>query len=266
MTANVMPEDVERFLAAGMNGHIAKPIEPQVLWQALARWVRPSRRPPAANAGDAGTGQEAGRPLPAGVPGLDVEAGLRRVLGKQALYAQLLVKFLAGQRQACAAIRKALDAQDHGLAERLAHTCKGVAGSLGAGGIQEAAGQLESAIGQRQPRARLDELLAQLDAQLQPVLGALEAWSSPPQPVAPGTAAASPASAAPAVNFDGAAFRAACAQLRQYLAAGDARAEALVTDQGALLRAGLGGAYAPLQRAVQDFDFELALTQLPAEA
>jgi CheY-like chemotaxis protein len=45
LTADAMAGDRERFLAAGMNDHVAKPISPQVLAAALERWLPP---PPAA--------------------------------------------------------------------------------------------------------------------------------------------------------------------------------------------------------------------------
>jgi PAS domain S-box-containing protein len=41
MTANVLPEQVERCLAAGMNDHIGKPIEPARLFGAIAKWTAP---------------------------------------------------------------------------------------------------------------------------------------------------------------------------------------------------------------------------------
>jgi two-component system sensor histidine kinase/response regulator len=41
MTANVMQGDQDRCVAAGMNDHIAKPIEPDVLWQTLLKWIKP---------------------------------------------------------------------------------------------------------------------------------------------------------------------------------------------------------------------------------
>ncbi len=41
MTANAMRADRERCIAAGMNDHIAKPIEPEDLWQALLKWIKP---------------------------------------------------------------------------------------------------------------------------------------------------------------------------------------------------------------------------------
>ena len=42
MTANAMAADRDRCLAAGMNDHIAKPIEPRELFDKLLHWVRPA--------------------------------------------------------------------------------------------------------------------------------------------------------------------------------------------------------------------------------
>jgi CheY-like chemotaxis protein len=39
MTANVFDEDVERSFAAGMNAHLSKPIEPERLYEHLARLI-----------------------------------------------------------------------------------------------------------------------------------------------------------------------------------------------------------------------------------
>jgi DNA-binding response OmpR family regulator len=41
MTANAMDRDREMCLAAGMNDHLAKPIDPDKLFGALLRWIRP---------------------------------------------------------------------------------------------------------------------------------------------------------------------------------------------------------------------------------
>ncbi len=41
MTANAMKGDREKVLAVGMNDHIAKPIRPDVMFAALARWIVP---------------------------------------------------------------------------------------------------------------------------------------------------------------------------------------------------------------------------------
>ena len=39
MTANAFEEDVSQSLAAGMNAHLAKPIEPQVILDTLAGYI-----------------------------------------------------------------------------------------------------------------------------------------------------------------------------------------------------------------------------------
>jgi PAS domain S-box-containing protein len=44
MTAHAMPEERERCIAAGMNDHVSKPIDPDVLFATLARWRRPQDR------------------------------------------------------------------------------------------------------------------------------------------------------------------------------------------------------------------------------
>ena len=53
MTANAMSGDRERCLAAGMDDHIAKPIDPDTLRHTLGRWVQRRRAALAARQGDA---------------------------------------------------------------------------------------------------------------------------------------------------------------------------------------------------------------------
>ncbi|MBF0245170.1 MAG: response regulator, partial [Planctomycetes bacterium] len=109
LTANVMQSDRERCLAAGMNDHVAKPIEPEVLWETLLKWLKPRQgpkrmesRPKSAEEVD----------LPEDIEGLDLAGGLHRVLGKKGLYLSMLRKFAAGQKNTPVEIAKALDAGD----------------------------------------------------------------------------------------------------------------------------------------------------------
>jgi CheY-like chemotaxis protein len=46
MTANAFNEDKQRCFAAGMNDFIAKPVDPEVLFATLLRWLSKERISP----------------------------------------------------------------------------------------------------------------------------------------------------------------------------------------------------------------------------
>jgi two-component system sensor histidine kinase/response regulator len=119
MTANAMASDRQRCLDAGMNGHIAKPIDPDELFGQILRWL-PSRTAPVQTKGlepDAAASATPATPAtPPGlalddplrqIPGLDVDDGLRRVLRRRPLYEALLRRFIDGQRKADGPTRSA---------------------------------------------------------------------------------------------------------------------------------------------------------------
>ncbi len=111
------------------------------------------------------------------IDGLDTKDGLTRVAGNQKLYLKLLRQFAEQQGPAVGQISDALAKGDTALAERLAHTLKGVAGNIGAKSVQPPpaiwrnsfatrpnADEVESA--KQKVAAALDPLLAQLQAAL----------------------------------------------------------------------------------------------------
>lgn len=137
MTANAMAGDREKVLAAGMNDHIAKPINVEELFGTMAKWIVPQN--PAAPV-------EQSPVVEVEIPklaGIDTDDGLKRTQGKTALYIKLLQKFAASQKNFIIDFRTAVEENDWQLAERLAHTVKGVAGNIGAHRIQDCALVLE---------------------------------------------------------------------------------------------------------------------------
>ena len=247
MTANAMDSDRSLCLGAGMNDHVGKPIEPDQLWTALLRWVKARHvdEEPATGGERAPIESDA----PSGIAGLDVDEGLRRVLGKKALYLSMLQRFVAGQRDAVAVIRAALDGGDLGSAERLAHTTRGVAGAIGALEVVHLAAELERAIRGREPYRTIDGRLEDLRIPLAELIAALEC------------ALPSKEERAPAV-VDTELLRNVCSRLEALLVAGDAEAADVLGEHADLLHAAFPRDYARLDSAVAAFDFDSAVAVL----
>ncbi|AMC33292.1 response regulator [Janthinobacterium sp. B9-8] len=173
MTANAMQGDRERCLAAGMNDHITKPIEPEALWKMLIKWIKPEEitvsSPPIYS-----TQLPNEAELPKGIEGLDINLGLKYVLDKKPLYLAVLGKFVAEQKYTIPNIRHALENQDWHTAERLAHTLRSVTGLIGAVSLQKQSETLESALHQEQSQQALDSLLDGLATPLDTLIAQLE--------------------------------------------------------------------------------------------
>jgi polar amino acid transport system substrate-binding protein len=172
MTANAMESDREVCLEAGMNDHIAKPIDPDQLFGVLLRWIRRSEgdgkaaraRPQAKAARSEASGTDLV------IPGIDVRSGLKRTGGHHERYEALLRKFAEQQFGATETMRAALSAGDAATAERTAHSLKGAAGTLGAASLADAAANAETAIKTGQG---VDAALKALSRSLDPVLAAI---------------------------------------------------------------------------------------------
>ncbi|MBB2493384.1 response regulator [Aquipseudomonas ullengensis] len=246
MTANAMPADRDRCLAAGMNDHLGKPIDPSELWSTLGRWLQIRDEPLL-------EGMPAAESAPAWhLPGVDMASGLRRVLGKPELYQRLLSKFAASQADFPGQLRSALAAGESDSAERLIHSLKGLAGNLGALDLAAQAATLESAIKDAR-HEELGTLLAELEHSLASLVGAIRAQFPP--------AAAEPVSA-----VDEQQLQQLCRQLQQLFAEDNPRAGKVFDEQAELLRSAFTHDYAMLAAAVRGFDFERALELLQVAA
>ncbi|MBF0110914.1 MAG: response regulator [Magnetococcales bacterium] len=148
MTAHAMAEERERCAALGMQGHLTKPIEPDLLFSVLSRYR------PLGGAVVDGAVTETSRSIPLRpaedavlrIEGIDTGAGLARTAGNIKLYCRLLRKFAVEQVDAAQSLRRLLAEGARKEAERAAHTTKGVAGTLGLVAVQRVAAEVESAL------------------------------------------------------------------------------------------------------------------------
>jgi CheY-like chemotaxis protein len=150
MTANALVSDRLACLEAGMNDHIAKPIDPDHLFSVLLRWIKRPESDLQADATAAALREakslKGADHAPLAIPGIDVAAALRRTGGNRKRYETLLRRFAEQQGGAVSAIQAALALGDVATAERGAHSLKGAAGTLGAMELSEDAGRAEAAL------------------------------------------------------------------------------------------------------------------------
>ncbi len=253
MTANAQAADRQRCQEAGMNDFIPKPIEPELLWQTLLKWIAPRHAAAAADSdSDMATAAVSTAPaapaLDLGVAAIDPGPALRRMLGNTELYFATVRKFCRLQENTGQTMAAALDAGDWVTAQRQAHTLKIVAASIGAGRLAEQAAALEKALAERLPRADADRHIGVIDGQLRELIAALR----DKLPAAPEAALPDVAGAAAAV-----------AELEQLLSESNPEAMACLERNAAALKVIIPAArLAQIETAVNAFDLDDALRLL----
>ncbi len=253
MTAHAMERDKERCLEAGMNAHVAKPIEADQLCEVLAGFIQGKKAE--APGHDGITTVQAPRPqvrLPDSLPGLDIAGGVRRVQGNTALYARLLKDFHrdfadTGQQLALAVQNKDLDG-----VRRAAHTVKGVAANIGAENLRYSAQELETATREGREHGleplvqACSHALAELLDGLGPFLDALEEARTEQGPT----------------DLEPTAARTALHELADLLTQNSFMAGQAVEDLQTMLRGHAPETLAQLANAVAAFDFTAARAHL----
>ncbi|HEV7612156.1 MAG TPA: PAS domain-containing protein [Steroidobacteraceae bacterium] len=123
LTANVMSSDRDSCIAAGMDAHLGKPIEPAQLIDCLSRYLKPD----------------------AVRPEVDMDA-LREITGGDAEFERDLVATFVSSGDLCLAeILSALKVSDLDTIGKRAHALKGASANIYAAGLAAAASSLESA-------------------------------------------------------------------------------------------------------------------------
>jgi signal transduction histidine kinase/DNA-binding response OmpR family regulator len=185
MTAHAMAGDEDKSLEAGMNGHVAKPIDPDQLFATLQKWIKPSakraqvKQPEvpleSLESDQAGPDEEQ---LPESLPGFDLSAGLKRLRGNKRLFRKLLLDFGAKYTEVAGEIHKALDLKDLEQAHSLIHNLKGLAGNLAATDLQASAVNLEKlvkGVDKKAPPAKeLNLRFSELETALNQALGSAQ--------------------------------------------------------------------------------------------
>jgi hypothetical protein len=158
MTAHAMAAERRLCLDAGMVDHVVKPVDHGTLVAVLNRWLRP-RSPDTVTAPVADrviapvaipfagpvTAPVAGA-LPAALPPFDLGLALNRLGGNAPLLRRGIASFHRQFQDTAAELERLIAVGAGSDARRLVHTIKGLAGTLGAVALADAAEALEPAL------------------------------------------------------------------------------------------------------------------------
>ena len=259
MTANAMVSDREACLAVGMNDHVGKPFDLNDLVRVLrrsAQWEDALAAPVSTELTLAQGVVQA-----ATAAGVDLNAALNRLGGKQDVYRRMLTTFLSdlqampGQLLGFAQNMAQGDAPDH--AKRLLHTLKGLAATLGAMALSNEAASAEK-IMTASPSAELvlttadqaGSAIAKALPGLQALLAALQQDHSQ---------STDSANAGAAHSLDRPALLAALQAMQRLLETSDMESMNTMAELQQQFGESLGDEIVELEAAMADLDFDAAL-------
>ena len=185
MTANAFNDDREACFAAGMNDHIAKPVDPQRFFATVLRWLEDpgAQRTAAEQAPDTAVTPPHSAPPDAhetlaglrDLPGLDIDRGLHLCSGRSEVYRQVLGRFAKIYLSGVAEFDRPAAEQRLDTLQSTAHSLRGATALIGATELADVAGQIEKLAGQRDVSLapQIDPLMAQARAQLEALATAL---------------------------------------------------------------------------------------------
>ncbi|AMK77900.1 MULTISPECIES: PAS domain S-box protein [Methylomonas] len=257
MTANAFEEDRRNCLNAGMSDHIPKPVNPEVLYELILRWMPPlpEAGKPVVNATLSGEQRDNADLLHerlAAIPGLDLKAGLYNVQNKLPFYLRQLRHFAERHAGEADNIRQLLDVGDLEAAQRAAHSLKSSAATLGITRIRQTAEGMEMSLKQGEadalalPLKQLTEQLASFVAEIRDALPSFPPLQQNPQP-----------------TYSEDTLRAVVEGLRILLEEGNIQSQVYLQNHRSQLLQALGReGVASLTRHVEGFAFDHALDAL----
>ncbi len=144
MTANAMKEDIQKSIDVGMQDHISKPVNPNQLYQTLAKHLKFEQKAPLKSSTESLEPAPQERKWPSSIPGLNIKRGIKQVGGNENLYQRLLTEFLQNNKHLRKDLNIYIQQGDLAQAARSVHTLKGVSGNIGAERLYNVTSKIDS--------------------------------------------------------------------------------------------------------------------------
>jgi CheY-like chemotaxis protein len=180
MTANAFGDDRAACLAAGMDDHVAKPVDPAALYGALLRWL-PAVHDAATGAASATAGDAAARRADTTllqrlrqVPGYDPEAALRSVGGHADVLARVLARFTGFYADGHDGLAGRQGAPSSEALRLISHSLRGACAAVGATALQHELLRFEQDLHALAEPAERQQRSQALQAQLLELVGHLQ--------------------------------------------------------------------------------------------
>ena len=162
MTARAMFEEREKCFEAGMDDHISKPIDPDILFSTISKWT-PNIFKKSSTLKTLNKHDSYENPNVMQIDGVDVETGLKRVANNKSLYNKLLLKYAENHTRTVIELWEAIGQNDFLRAEIIAHTLNGVSGNIGATKVQSLACELENILSTSSNVENIKPIMYELD-------------------------------------------------------------------------------------------------------
>jgi two-component system, sensor histidine kinase and response regulator len=257
MTANIFEEDRQASLEAGMNDFVSKPVDPENLFSTIATWL-PQRELATEQTLPAGlTVRDAPQDVAlraqlVAIEGIDAQTGLHNMRDNVAGYLRLLRQFDSTHGEDMERLSQHLAEGAIDQPWRIAHTLKGVAGTLGLTRLQENAGVLEQYLrgsdgqGGGEEASRLMQAVSAEQHNLHQALAQIAAPAAPER----------------TVQADPLEVQRVLERLGALLATDDTAANVLFSASEQLLKQAFGPTAEQLGQQIESFDYAAALTTL----
>jgi len=263
MTANAMAGDREKCIEAGMNDHIGKPIHPPTLFEIIDHYVKTAGKAPEATDNNVNQNVEVeitvnknrgSIRLPTTLYGIDIKSALANVNNNQQLLLKVLGTVCKRSREIPEQIQAELDKGDVEVAKRLAHTFKGVAGTIGATRLQQQAMGMELLLRESKTE-QAAELIPSFSEELEKVILALDPLFSQSTPLP--NEQKTTTGVADLQDFD--YLKTIFTKLVPFIDEGDSEAMVLVEElKGLLTQSKVFGDVVTMESQIEEYEFEEA--------